>query len=91
MTLFSLIIKNLRGHTLRSISIFLSIMGITCFLLAITITASGTEYSMKMGIKRMGADIRRRCGSRGRLAPIIPGHAFRNAVFFSPGNVPGRL
>ncbi len=57
MSLFGLIIKNLRGHLLRSLAILLSVMGITCFLLAITISISGTEYSMNMGIERMGADI----------------------------------
>ena len=57
MSLFGLIIKNLRGHLLRSTAILLSVMGITCFLLATTITINGTEYSMNTGIKRMGADI----------------------------------
>ena len=57
MSVFKLISKNLRGHLLRSIAVLLSVMGITCFLLAITITIRGTEYSMNMGIKRMGADI----------------------------------
>ena len=57
MTLFSLVFKNLRGHRLRSVAIFLAVMSISAFLLTVSITAKGAEYSLNVGMQRLGADI----------------------------------
>jgi len=57
MNILSLTFKNIKGNTLRSLVIFLCVLGIAGFFSATTLIVRGAENSLKKGIERLGADL----------------------------------
>lgn len=57
MNVFQLTLRNIRGNGVRSVIIFLCVLGITGFILSTTLLIRGAEYSLQRGMERMGADI----------------------------------
>jgi putative ABC transport system permease protein len=57
MQLIWLSLKNIRGSGFKSLAIFLSVMGVTGFLLTMTLIIVGAQNSLDSGLKRLGADL----------------------------------
>ena len=57
MNVFNLALKNIRGNGVRSLIIFLCVMGLAVFFVSTTLIIRGAENSLTRGLERMGADI----------------------------------
>lgn len=57
MSLFGLSIRSIKGNGLRSLVIFLCVLGITSFFVATTLIVRGAQNSLQQGLQRLGADI----------------------------------
>ncbi len=57
MNVVRLAVKNLRGNAIRSLTIFLCVLGIVSFFMATTLVVQGAQNSLNKGLERLGADI----------------------------------
>ena len=57
MTIFQLTLRNIKGNSVRSVIIFLCVLGIAGFFLSTTLIIRGAEYSLQLGLEKLGADI----------------------------------
>jgi putative ABC transport system permease protein len=57
MSLFALIIKNIKSNPMRSLLAFLCVLGVSAFFMSTMVISKGTQESMQKGLERMGADI----------------------------------
>lgn len=57
MSVIRLAVKNIRGNAIRSLTIFLCVLGIVSFFMATTLVVQGAQNSLNKGLERLGADI----------------------------------
>ena len=57
MNVFYLVLRSIGGRQFRSVLIAACIMAISGFLLTTTLLAKGQEYSLNVGLERLGSDI----------------------------------
>jgi putative ABC transport system permease protein len=57
VNIFKLALKNIRGNSIRSLIIFLCVMGVAAFFVSTTLVIRGAENSLNRGLDRIGADI----------------------------------
>jgi putative ABC transport system permease protein len=57
VSILKLALKNIRGNGIRSLIIFLCVMGVAVFFVSTTLIIRGAENSLNQGIERLGADI----------------------------------
>jgi len=57
MNIFYLVLRSIGGRQFRSVLIAACIMAISGFLLTTTLLAKGQEYSLNVGLERLGSDI----------------------------------
>ena len=57
MNILRIALKNIRGNTVKSLTIFLCILGVAAFFVSTTLIVQGAQNSLRRGLERLGADI----------------------------------
>jgi putative ABC transport system permease protein len=57
MNLFRIAIRNIRGNTVKSLTILLCVLGVAGFFVSTTLIIRSAENSLNVGLERLGADI----------------------------------
>jgi|WetSurMetagenome_2_1015567.scaffolds.fasta_scaffold32483_4 putative ABC transport system permease protein len=57
MSLFKLALSSIKGNSLRSLVIFLCVLGIASFFVTTTLIVNGAQNSLNKGLQRLGADV----------------------------------
>jgi putative ABC transport system permease protein len=57
MNSIALSIRNIKGNRIRSLIVFLCVLGIAAFFVSATLIVRGAENSLQRGLERLGADI----------------------------------
>jgi putative ABC transport system permease protein len=57
MNIWKVAISNLRGNTIKSLTVFLCVFGVAALFVSLDIIIGGAQNSLNSGLKRLGADI----------------------------------
>lgn len=57
MNVFRIALRNIRGNTVKSLTIFLCVLSVAAFFVATTLIVRGAQDSLQSGLERLGADI----------------------------------
>ena len=57
MSILRIALKNIKGNVVKSLTIFLCVLGISAFFVATTLVVQGAQNSLERGLERLGADI----------------------------------
>jgi putative ABC transport system permease protein len=57
MNVLRIALKNIRGNPIKSLTIFLCVLGVAAFFVATTLIVQGAQNSLERGLERLGADI----------------------------------
>jgi putative ABC transport system permease protein len=57
VSILKIALKNIRGNTVKSLTIFLCVLWVAAFFVATTLIVGGAQSSLESGLERLGADI----------------------------------
>jgi putative ABC transport system permease protein len=57
MSILRIALKNIKGNVVKSLTIFLCVLGISAFFVATTLVVQGAQNSLERGLERLGADL----------------------------------
>jgi putative ABC transport system permease protein len=57
MNVFRIALRNIRGNAVKSLTIFLCVLGVAAFFVSTTLIVRGAQNSLNRGLDRLGADI----------------------------------
>jgi len=57
VNVFRIALRNIRGNAVKSLTVFMCVLGVAAFFVATTLIVRGAQNSLERGLERLGADI----------------------------------